>query len=239
MSQEGLALAILSAVFNGSFAAFGKLEAASLVHPFIFNVYLSFGVFLSSCIVIPFLPALGSPPLVCPLGLLAGLLFVGASSLSFLVVASGIGLSTGQGVWSGSAILVAFLWGTLGPAPIGNPVVSLPLSLVAGALLLLGVYGIVKNQELGACAAQLLGHELDSTPMFEELLIDEADVDSGDNTQSPSRAGKDEAPPLGPEPTHRRDNQSGSLVAGLAAALLVGVFGGSILVSALPAAPAH
>ena len=189
--------------------------------------------------VIPFLPALGSPPLVCPLGLLAGLLFVGASSLLFLVVASGLGLSTGQGVGSGSAILVAFLWGTLGPAPIGNPVVSLPLSLVAGALLLLGVYGIIKNQELGACAAQLLGHELDSTPMFEELLIDEADVDSGDNTQSPSRAGKDEAPPLGPEPTHRRDNQSGSLVAGLAAALLVGVFGGSIFVSALPAAPAH
>jgi hypothetical protein len=83
---------------------------------------------------------LGSPPLLCPLGLVAGLLFVGASSLSF-VACSFIGLSTGQGVWGGAAILVAFLWGTLGPPPVGLAVVSWPLSLLAVALLFAGVGG--------------------------------------------------------------------------------------------------
>ena len=91
----GLGLAVLSALFNGSFAAFGKLEAASLVHPFVFNVYLSVGVFLSSCV---FIPMLSSLPYICPLGLLAGLLLVGATSFSFLAIATGLGLSTGQGV---------------------------------------------------------------------------------------------------------------------------------------------
>ena len=50
----------------------------------------------------------GAPPLVCPLGVVAGLLFVGAISLSFVACVH-VGLSTGQGVWGGSAILVAFL----------------------------------------------------------------------------------------------------------------------------------
>ena len=51
-SAVGLSLAVLSAVFNGSFAAFSKLESAGLVHPFIFNLYLALGVWASSCAVL-------------------------------------------------------------------------------------------------------------------------------------------------------------------------------------------
>ena len=48
MQLVGVVLTVASAVFNGSFTAFSKARAASLVHPFVFNLYLSFGVCLSS-----------------------------------------------------------------------------------------------------------------------------------------------------------------------------------------------
>ena len=56
-SPLGLFLAVLSAVFNGSFAAFSKFKSATLVHPFVFNLYLSVGVFCSSLLVLPTTPA--------------------------------------------------------------------------------------------------------------------------------------------------------------------------------------
>ena len=106
----GLSLAVLSALFNGSFVSFSKFEAAKIVHPFVFNLYLAVGVFISSCTVIPFMSLLGSPPLICILGVLAGLLLAAATSLSFIAVSS-IGVSSGQGIFGAAAILVSFLWG--------------------------------------------------------------------------------------------------------------------------------
>ena len=101
MQLAGLLFALASAVFNGSFAAFSKLPSAAIVHPIVFNVYVSLGVLMSSVLAIAFLPLVNEGPTFTPLGALAGLLFVGASSLSF-IAATNVGLSTAQGVWRAS-----------------------------------------------------------------------------------------------------------------------------------------
>ena len=220
MQLVGLAIAVVSAIFNGSFVAFAKGKSAGLVHPFVFNLYLSLGVFGSSLAVIPFaLSAPLSPSLACPFGLLAGFLFVGASSLSFLAT-SHVGLSTGQGVWGGSAILVAFLWGTLGPSPIGVPVVNLPLSVLAILLLLLGVVGIVKCEPLGDALLDHLNGGVGMHPRTEALI---AAVPHGDPDDA-------ELTSRNPAPDATDDAPTGSRAVGLTAALFVGLFGGSILV---------
>ena len=227
-SPVGLILAVLSAVFNGSFAGFAKFESAALVHPLVFNLYLSVGVQLSSFFVLPFMPLIHSPPLFCPLGVLAGLLFVGASSLSFVAV-SYIGLSTGQGVWGGTAILVAFLWGTLGPPPVSMTVNSWPLSIVACALLLAGVIGIVKCQAIGNKAAIMLsGRGALTEPLAPAIISSE---EAADVVVDPVNAGAIDGNGSGDLGLpSSRGSKSGARVAGLVAALLVGVFGGSILV---------
>ena len=58
MADPGIILAILSAVFNGSFVAFAKLRsvAACELHPVLFNFYVTLGVFLSCFIAAPFFP---------------------------------------------------------------------------------------------------------------------------------------------------------------------------------------
>ena len=244
----GLGLAALSAVFNGSFVSFAKLvPAEAAVHPIVFNLYLSFGVFLSSCAVAPFLPLLGSPPLVCPLGAVAGLIFVGASSLSFVAVEN-VGVSSGQGVFGGMAILVSFLWGTLGPAPIGLPVVSLPLTLLAVAILLIGVGGIVKCEPLGAAIASHFSSGSSSSSVSTAPRPDRSTPLAAQAASGPDAeelGAECDADCVAPESGTGIDfsiegggggsvvdNQGtqGSRIVGFAAAISVGVFGGSILV---------
>lgn len=223
----GLSLAVLSALFNGSFVSFSKFEAAKIVHPFVFNLYLAVGVFISSCTVIPFMSLLGSPPLICILGVLAGLLLAAATSLSFIAVSS-IGVSSGQGIFGAAAILVSFLWGTLGPAPIGVPVVSMPLSLLATALLLLGVAGIVNCEAIGRCVSgQLDDVPQPAAPPLMEPLASQAHrseeleelVCGSSRHGGPGSSGGGGGRTDG---SHR--------VVGVVAAVFVGVFGGSILV---------
>ena len=212
MQLVGVVLTVASAVFNGSFTAFSKARAASLVHPFVFNLYLSFGVCLSSWIVAPCLPLIGSPPLVCPLGALAGLIFVGASSLSFVAVKH-VGLSSGQGVFGGVAIIISFMWGTLGPSPIGQAVISLPLSLVATALLLVGIGMIVACEPIGATAQRLLckGSRPISNPPLLAVV------------EGPARTDVEDA---GAGSSGKLSNR----MIGFSSAVAVGVFGGSVLV---------
>ena len=137
MADAGIILAILSAVFNGSFVAFAKLRsvAACELHPVLFNFYVTLGVFASCFVAAPFFPLVGARFELDALGALAGALFVFAASFSF-IAASLVGLSTGQGVWCAAAILVSFLWGTVGPAPIGKPLGSVPLSIAALAVII-------------------------------------------------------------------------------------------------------
>jgi hypothetical protein len=178
----GYLLAVLSSVFNGSFVAFAKLQSVASVdlHPILFNFYVTCGVAASSCLVIPWVLAGTGELRFVYQGAIGGCLFVGASSLSF-VAAKNLGLSTGQGVWSGSAITVAFLWGVFGPHPIGKPLGSLPLSLLAMLLLLIGVAGMVKCQPLGRALARR-GWAQEAAPITEPLhsgSSSDSDVGSG------------------------------------------------------------
>ena len=217
----GYLLAVLSSVFNGSFVAFAKVQSVASVnlHPILFNFYVTCGVAASSCLAIPWvLSGHGELRFVYE-GAIGGFLFVGASSLSF-VAAKNLGLSTGQGVWSGSAITVAFLWGVLGPEPIGKPLGSLPLSLLAMLLLLLGVAGMVKCQPLGRA--------LD----WRRLHDTEHPLHGGSNSDSEVGSGvRDADSPTEDCALQPRTAQDKSVhVTGLCAAVGVGLFGGSILV---------
>ncbi len=224
MSAPGFLLAGLSAVFNGSFVAFAKIKSVAQcdLHPFLFNFYVALGVFLSCWLAAPFLPLVGVPLGISPFGVAAGALFVGASGFSF-VAASKLGLSTGQGVWSGMAIVVSFLWGVIGPAPISHAPRSPTLSGVAVALLLAGVVGIVKCEPIGAFVGSACCVARHNQPMSSEaahtdtLLVNRADCDGG--AAGGARAGAAER------------------MHGLLAALAVGVFGGSILAPAAFAGP--
>mmetsp|Transcript_16073 Transcript_16073/g.28883 ORF Transcript_16073/g.28883 Transcript_16073/m.28883 type:complete len:348 (+) Transcript_16073:116-1159(+) len=150
MAFVGYVVAILSAVFNGSFPVPFKLEqvAKCQLHPLLFQLYVSFGVFLSSWLALAFLPYNGSltgadsantPDFPFPpLALVAGGLFVLSIVFSFAAIPM-IGLAMSQGIWGGSAILVAFIWGV---AAFGNPVVNPGLAVAAIVLLLCGVGGI-------------------------------------------------------------------------------------------------
>ena len=174
--------------------------------------YMTAGVFLSCMLfVLPF--GGGALELEFTLyGSLGGVLLVCANSCAFLA-ASLVGLSTGQGVWSGTAILVSFLWGTLGPDPLSAPVRSVGLSLVALVVLLLGVGLVVSCRTI---ATALVGRS----------TTDRALVEPGDgNAAVEVSAGSDDATatsgPSASPPSARG--------VGLTFALLVGAFGGSIL----------
>ena len=226
VAAVGYLLAVLSSVFNGSFVAFAKLESVACVdlHPILFNFYVTCGVAISSCLAIPYILAHGGLTFVYE-GAVGGVLFVGASSLSF-VAAKNLGLSTGQGVWSGCAITVAFLWGVLGPQPVGQPLGSLPLSLLALLFLLMGVVGMVKCEPLGRA--------LDWRELHDTEPLHGSNGSNGSN-------GSDGSPGSG-----QRENgllsedcalqpqavplARGARVSGFCAAVGVGLFGGSILV---------
>ena len=180
MSAAGFAAAVAAAVFNGSFAAFAKLPAVrrSGIDPVFFNGLCCAGVALSSCAAVAWLRVEGAAVELSAYGALAGSLFVFAGLFSFVAVPL-VGLGVAQGVWGGSAIFVSFAWGTLGPAALRAPLVSLPLSVVALLLLSAGVVGIALN---GAIAASL------SSPQRAESLLDDAQGEEHDGDVHSSHA---------------------------------------------------
>jgi len=229
---SGLIAAIISALCNGSFAAVAKLDAVekSDINPIVFNTYVSMGVFVSSFLVLPFLhfnPTFadndnaGESFQFEPLGLIAGFLLVCAFTFSFLAIPK-VGLSVGQGVWGGTAIVVSFVDGLI----VGNSSIKNNLIIVALALLLTGVVGIAFCQELSmklplGCLGE--SKKRDS----EEPLTDEAARDSKNYTTTEQDY-----------EIMEDDNDNGNppaigasnFVIGMIFALIVGVCGGSILV---------
>ena len=261
MADPGIILAILSAVFNGSFVAFAKLRsvAACELHPVLFNFYVTLGVFLSCFIAAPFFPLVGARFELDALGALAGALFVFAASFSF-IAASLVGLSTGQGVWCAAAILVSFLWGTVGPAPIGKPLGSVPLSVAALAVIIVGVLGIVQSENLASLLRRCFGcptadafaaavDGFGETAAPEGMEVADGGVAVQVSSGKRSRGASSDAGSLALRHAESgvSDVQSSvgtdalmaagatkpsgfTKLAGLGAALAVGVFGGSILV---------
>lgn len=120
----GLIYAAISAFFNGSYIVpFKTKKVVDLnLDPIVFQLYVTVGVFLSSFIVIPFFPYnktiadssdAGTEFEFSPLAAAGGAMFVVSVVASFSAVQL-IGLSVAQGVWSGVALLVSFLWGVVG-----------------------------------------------------------------------------------------------------------------------------
>lgn len=200
MSALGFLLATASAVCNGSFAAISKSYPND---PLIFNLHFCVGILLSSMVVPVFFTYSGNEFGVPPVGLVAGLLLVLSTTCAFLAVPR-CGLAIGQGVWGGVAVIVSFLWGAVGPSEISGPLRSTPMSMLALFFLLCGIYGILLSDRFKINKEGIQKAPLDART---KLLSD-------DDT---SRSGKN-------------DLQRKEFIFGIGYAVLVGIFGGSILV---------
>lgn len=206
----GFILAIASAVCNGSFAAAQKAPPVQRAapHPIIFNSFVGLGVVVSSICVMPFLHLLEADLKFNPLGSLSGMLFVGATLFSFLAIPR-LGLAIAQGTWGGAALLTAFLWGVLGPEPVGKEPKSWPGSLGGVLLLVTGILGMVFHAEIArvTCGKQNTDREAS--------LLDDGppqDLELKSTTDEQEREGK-----RGP-----------GFVLGIVFAISVGLFGGSV-----------
>jgi glucose uptake protein GlcU len=153
--------AILSAIFNGSFAALFKTKkmVALDIHPMVFQLYACGGIFVSSWLVLPFLSSnpdlfqddddddehhVGDTFRLSGYGVVAGFLFVLAVSGSFNAVHD-IGVALAQGIWAGGAMVVSYLWGLV----VFNQVPSnVGLSFVGLLLLVVGVLGIALSDKI-------------------------------------------------------------------------------------------
>lgn len=213
----GYGLAVLSSVFNGIFAAPSRMKRveATEIHPLAFNVWVSLGVFLSCLVSIPITAGVPSEDFAFPpLGLLAGALLVLAVGASFLAIQR-VGLSLGQAVWGGSAVIVSFLWGSLGPDGVGSAPKNVGLSILGVCMIVLGIVVCVvagewsRRQSIASAAASF---DRGGSIVEDEPLL--------------SR------PPENDEIT--KTSQSGNgikdVVIGISFAASVGIFGGSILV---------
>lgn len=202
MSTLGFTLAVGSALANGSFAALSKMPRVlrAGTEPIVFNTYVCYGVFLSGLVVLPFMHLADQDIGFTGYGFLAGCLFVMATLFSFLAIPE-VGLAIGQAVWSGSAVMVAFLWGSVGPEAVRKPTQSIGGSIGAVVCLLTGIFGIIYSQGLSTAGA---------APASAPLLA----------------GGKKGLAEGAEQETPRTGNRG----LGLMYASLVGGFGGSILV---------
>ena len=200
--------AFASAVANGSFIAPYKHPQLNNVTPLVFQFYCACGVMLSSFLLIPFFPFnghiqdddnVGTSFAFSGLGFLAGIIFVCAVALSFSAVEL-IGIALAQALWSGTAIVISYLWGVV---IFGDTPSNIALSATGILILVLGVIIIAYSERI----SDLIFVNNEESPLLEKLDIE--NTKSGDED--------------GVEFNHTRYRN------GVVFALLVGVFGGSIL----------
>lgn len=205
---QAFTFAFFSAVFNGSFAACAKLTPIP-VDPVLFTFYNSIGVLLSSLFTLPFLLNATFP--FSFMGIIAGSLYIISIMFSFATVEL-IGLSVGQGVWGGAAILVSFLCGVL---ILGNSVESVMIAFLSLFLLFTGIFGIAMNHTVADSLFSRTNNRAGQYEVIEDNLEGEG-VGSFGNTQQTA--------------TTTTTAMKNKFMAGIACALMVGLFGGSILV---------
>jgi len=214
----GFCIAALSAFFNGSFPVWSKATKEE-VDPVVFNGLVGLGAFVSSMIV-PLLFNQLDGYVFIPLGFVGGMLLIGATLCSFLAIPR-LGLGPAMALWSCSAILVSFLWGALGPGKIHSDIKNLPLSMVSLLLLIVGAVVIVGND---AIASKVFGEARDA-PLQEDLVKKSNSFVAEPLTKSNSKLEVDHD-----APSRNFDAGAGTKILGLAFAMSVGLFGGSILV---------
>lgn len=131
------------------------------------------------------------------------------ATLCTFVAIPRIGLAIASATWSCSSIIVSFMWGALGPAPIGKSMQSPFLSILAVLLLVVGVLIVLNNSFLATHVLRAAIVEGQEMPQLESLHSVEAE--NGKEALSGSRS------------------HLAKLI-GIGSAALVGIFGGSILV---------
>merc|ERR1711871_472494 len=242
----GYACAAGSAIANGSFAAIQKVPAVANLspHPVIFNLYVCLGAALSSMLVFPFLQwndafagadggdTLGDKFEFSPLGLVAGPLLVLAFTFSFLAIPR-VGLSIGQGVWGGVAIIVSILWGIIA---FGNQIVSIPEAASAFAILLIGVGGIAFCNDIATILEGWCGIERTNgalRPDKEQPLLEDDGGEEGYGGGKSTKRFSVVSDEFGDDMEEDAAESSGgasNFVLGMIFAAVVGLTGGSILV---------
>jgi multidrug transporter EmrE-like cation transporter len=237
MVLVGYIAAVLSAVFNGSFTSPYKIERVAKfnLHPILFTQYVSIGAFLSSMLVIPFLPynkyvtkvddddvddRVATDFVFSWLGVVAGALLVVALGASFLAIEK-IGVALAQGTFGGTAIIVSYIWGTVifGEAPS-----NVALSVCGLLLLIAGVLCIAMTKNITAVVFPAAHSAASSS---QEHLLNASSSSFSDPGTRLSEFKGDEDAPLS------SSSASDQQLVGIAWALLVGFSGGSIL------APSH
>lgn len=244
-AYRGFILGAASAILNGSFVVFSKLPSVrqANVDPMVFQLYTCIGVYLSSLLTMPFFDGDKYPSNAIGLGICAGGLFVLAVCFSFLAV-NLIGLSTGQSVWSGVAVVVSFLWGVIAFGDKVNP-------YLAAAGLIFIVIGVITVAFTPQIAKRVWGEEsnLDGTnPDATEPILNDHLLLSTTSSSQPMFDDANILTPLGvsPLPSRRASESGGSfhtstgdnkssrqsktMLFGLLSAFAVGASGGSILV---------
>eukprot|EP00897_Mesotaenium_endlicherianum_P008585 jgi/Mesen1/7755/ME000408S06871 len=143
----GIIFAIISAIGNGSFTVPSKLPfvRSQNVDPYVFNFYACVGIAGSSFIPLAF----GFPFVFTPLGILSGILFAVSSANAFQAVRC-IGVSVGQGLWCGVAVVVSFAFGQLFETRVSKMI----LALVGLGVLLLGIIGIASSSQTQSPTAE-------------------------------------------------------------------------------------
>lgn len=227
MVLVGYIAAVLSAVFNGSFTSPYKIERVAKfnLHPILFTQYVSIGAFVSSLLVIPFLPynryvtkfddddvddRVATDFVFSWLGVVAGSLLVVALGASFLAIEK-IGVALAQGTFGGTAIIVSYVWGTV---IFGESPSNVALSVCGLLLLIAGVLCIALTKTITPMV-----FPASSSSGTESLLFDKF-------SDPEMRISENRSPDEAPTSTNEQ-------VVGIAWAVLVGFSGGSIL------APSH
>jgi len=249
--MSGYLLSLASAICNGSFAAAQKLPSVQRAnpHPIIFNSFVCFGVVTSSLLVMPFFSIIPNADLKFNiLGCFSGALFVGAILCSFLAIPH-LGLAMAQGIWGGSALMVAFLWGVLGPSPVGAAPSSWSGSLIGVTFLMIGILGMVYHESLSEkicgstddtndanTARQPLVQNSVATVDINYLDNLENEVDTNYNTDN-EQAQQSRTTSISKNNSNNNNNDndndsssnsSKNRLLGIFYALLTGVFGGSV-----------
>jgi len=203
-------LAVLGAIlFFGSFGVPLKTKRVqeAKVDPVVFQMYYSISIFLSSWIVLAY-----NPFVFTYYGIVGASLWVPASILSIAAI-NFLGMSVAVGIWCGVTIVTSFLWGAIA-FPSSSDVKSIPLSVVALGMLILGITGLSLSNTSIVKGKKSQGY---------------TSINSGSGSLH-----REEAPLLPGEVDEKQKQQQEKtmkdVVLGMTCALILGVMNGSMMV---------
>eukprot|EP00246_Nothoceros_aenigmaticus_P004916 TRINITY_DN1663_c0_g1_i1.p1 TRINITY_DN1663_c0_g1~~TRINITY_DN1663_c0_g1_i1.p1 ORF type:complete len:354 (+),score=42.66 TRINITY_DN1663_c0_g1_i1:138-1199(+) len=139
----GVLIAVLAAVANGSFAVLAKTRAvhSARVDPYIFNIWASLGVLVTSLLMLVKVKFVWSWWAV-----LSAIFFVVSLANAFRAVRL-VGVSVATGVWAGTAVIVSFLAGWIFDSHGGiNHIV---VAVVATLIVIGGIVGVAWSGHVG------------------------------------------------------------------------------------------